>query len=195
MFPRSTEFGAELERSPPVLVKHSLRNGAGCPYVWTEAPGLAEFGKEWSTPLLSFGLAVGASYRRTLSRLRRQEYSDPCSVRLYMKTRMVILLLVVAATVTFTGTVLAAYMIGEFGNSLSTSTHVVDANVTTITKERYARLEVRRHFKGTNAPTLITGTALSCTHEPPGAFRMQPGKRYIIMLRDAAFSRRPLSSR
>jgi len=102
-----------------------------------------------------------------------------------MKTRMVILLLVVAATVAFTGKVSADYVTGEFGNSLSTSTHVVDADVTTITKERYAHLEVRRHIKGTNAPTLITGTALSCTHEPPGAFGMQAGKRYIIMLRDA----------
>ena len=80
---------------------------------------------------------------------------------------------------------LADYIIGGFRGCLETATHIIDANVTAITKERHARLEVLRHIKGTNAPTLLTGTALSCTHLPPGAFGMQADKRYIIMLRDA----------
>jgi hypothetical protein len=101
-----------------------------------------------------------------------------------MKTQLVLL---VAAVVTVASVVSASadYAIGEFRACLATTTHVVDATVTAITKEGHARLDVHRHLKGTNAPTVLTGTALSCTHEPPGAFGMQAGKRYIIMLRDA----------
>jgi len=101
-----------------------------------------------------------------------------------MNTRLAIPF-AVAAFVALVGSASGDYIMGEFRGCLTTATHVVDANVTAITKERHARLEVLRHIKGTNAPTLITGTALSCTHEPPGAFGMQAGKRYIIMLRDA----------
>ncbi len=78
----------------------------------------------------------------------------------------------------------ADYMIGSFGVCLAQATHVVEADVTEITKERHARLQIARQLKGTNAPTLLIGTALSCTHEPPGAFGMKAGKRYIIMLRE-----------
>jgi hypothetical protein len=102
-----------------------------------------------------------------------------------MKTSQT-LLLVAIGFVLAVGPVSADYVMGEFRGCLSTATHVVDATVTEITKERYARLEVRRHIKGTNAPTLLTGTALSCTHAPPGAFGMQAGRRYIIMLRGTA---------
>ena len=94
-------------------------------------------------------------------------------------------LLAVAGFVALAGSASAEYIMGDFRGCLTTATHVVDANVTEITKERHARLEVLRHIKGTNAPTLLTGTALSCTGQPPGAYGMQAGKRYIIMLRDA----------
>jgi hypothetical protein len=102
-----------------------------------------------------------------------------------MNTGKTLLLVAIAVAVVVLRAA-ADYMMGEFHSSLSTATHVVDASVIEITKERYARLDVRRHIKGTNAPTLLTSTALSCTREPPGAFGMQAGRRYIIMLRDAA---------
>ncbi len=102
-----------------------------------------------------------------------------------MKLNKTTLLVAIALAVSV-ARVSADYSMGEFQGCLSTATHVVDAIVTKITKERYARLDVRLHIKGTNAPTLLTSTALSCTHEPPGAFGMQAGRRYIIMLRDAA---------
>jgi len=121
---------------------------------------------------------------RALGRLHRWEQSDANPVKLYMK-RQLVLLAVIVVTVASTGNAWADYSIGEFRGCLATATHVVDATVTAITKERHARLEVHRHIKGTNAPAVLTGTALSCTHEPPGAFGMQAGKRYIIMLRDA----------
>jgi len=94
-------------------------------------------------------------------------------------------LLAAAGFVALVGSAFGAYLMGEFRGCLATATHVVDATVTEITKERHARLAVLRHIKGTNAPTLLTGTARSCTGEPPGAFGMQAGKRYIIMLREA----------
>jgi hypothetical protein len=71
----------------------------------------------------------------------------------------------------------ADYMIGSFGYSLGTATHVVEAKVTEITKAQHARLEITQYLKGTNAPRVIVGTALS-----PGHFGMRAGKRYIIML-------------
>ena len=82
------------------------------------------------------------------------------------------------------GAATADYMIGSFPGSLGSATHVVEATVTEITKERHARLEIIRHLKGTNAQTLIVGTDLSCTGGPPGAFGMKAGKRYIIILRE-----------
>ena len=84
------------------------------------------------------------------------------------------------------GSASADYTMGEFKGCLARATHVVDATVTKITKERYARLDVLHHIKGTNAPTLLTSTALSCTGGPPGAFGMRAARRYVIMLRDAA---------
>ena len=101
-----------------------------------------------------------------------------------MKTRIAIPF-AIAAILALAANALGAYLMADFRGCLAAATHVVDATVTAITKERHARLEVLRHIKGTNAPTLITGTALSCTHEPPGAFGMHAGKRYIIMLGEA----------
>jgi len=102
-----------------------------------------------------------------------------------MKTAKPMLLVAIALALSV-APVSADYTMGGFHGCLSTATHVVDATVTEITRERYARLDVHRHIKGTNAPTLLTSTALSCTGGPPGAFGMQAGRRYIIMLRDAA---------
>lgn len=102
-----------------------------------------------------------------------------------MKTNKIILLVTLLLAMAV-GRAAAEYTMGKFQNCLGTATHVVDATVTEITKERYARLDVSRHIKGTNAPTLITGTALSCTGGPPGAFGMQAARRYIIMLQNDA---------
>ncbi len=102
-----------------------------------------------------------------------------------MKTNKTLFLVAIAFTLA-AGRSSADYMIGPFQDGLSMMTHIVDATVTEITKEHYARLAVQRHIKGANARTLLTSTMFSCTGAPPGAFGMEAGRRYIIMLRDAA---------
>lgn len=94
-----------------------------------------------------------------------------------MKKPLLLLLLL-----SLTTSVLAEYMIPKFPNALASSSHVVDATVTEITKEKYARLTIHQHLKGTNAPLLLTGTSLTCIPGPPGAYGMQAKKRYLIML-------------
>src|SRR5437667_6093714 len=74
------------------------------------------------------------------------------------------------------------YIPPAFAYAVGSASHIVDTDVKEITKEGYAVLGIREYIKGTNAPTVIKSTHLSCTREPPARFGVRAGKRYVIMV-------------
>lgn len=77
----------------------------------------------------------------------------------------------------------ADYVMPAFAIALQSATHVVDADVTEITKEGHAVIRVRENIKGQNAPKNLIGAEWTCTPgTSPRDFGVSEKKRYLFIL-------------